>query len=116
VGDHVLLEDGACLAGATSGAVELSRERFIELAEASPYDDVWIVKDGLDEANLHSDIDFHFMGRGSRAGFRRAGLRIDWPNRRRPVKMPACASPSSAFSPFPPLPPTCRVRRPSRWH
>lgn len=36
VGDHVLLEDGACLAGATSGAVELSRERFIELAEASP--------------------------------------------------------------------------------
>ena len=65
VGDHVLLEDGACLASATSGTVELSRERFIELAEASPYDDVWIVKQGLDEANPHSDIDFHFMGRGA---------------------------------------------------
>jgi hypothetical protein len=53
VGDHALLEDGAFLASATSGTVELSREDFIELAEASPYDDIEIHRDGLDEFGVH---------------------------------------------------------------
>ncbi len=65
VGDHVLLEDGAYLASATSGTVELSRENFIELAEASPHDDIWIERKGLDETNLHSDIEFHLMDRNA---------------------------------------------------
>jgi len=63
LGDHVLLEDGAFLASATSGTVELSREQFIELADASPFDDIWIDRDGLDETNLHSDVRFHFIDR-----------------------------------------------------
>lgn len=63
LGDHVMLEDGAFLASATSGTVELSREQFIELAESSPYDDIWIVKGDLDEQNVHSDIEFHFIDR-----------------------------------------------------
>ena len=58
IGDYVLLEDGAYLASATSGTVELSREDFIELAEANPHDDIWIVRDGLDETALHSDLRF----------------------------------------------------------
>jgi hypothetical protein len=61
--DHMFLEDGAFLASATSGTVELSRERFIELADASPDDDIWIDRDGLDETKLHSDLRFHFGSR-----------------------------------------------------
>jgi len=48
LGDYVLFEDGAFLASATSGTVEQSREHFIELADFSPYDDIWIVRDDLD--------------------------------------------------------------------
>lgn len=65
VGDHVLLEDGAFLASATSGTVELSREYFIELAESNPHDDIWIERGNLDESNLQSDIEFHFMDRNA---------------------------------------------------
>ena len=63
VGDHALLEDGALLASATSGTVELSREDFIELAEASPDDDIEIDRRGLDEFAVHSDLRFRFVDR-----------------------------------------------------
>jgi hypothetical protein len=63
VGDHALLEDGAFLASATSGTVELSREEFIELAEASPHDDIEIDRRGLDEFAVHSDLKFRFVDR-----------------------------------------------------
>jgi hypothetical protein len=63
LGDYVLLEDGAFLASATSGTVELSREHFIELTDSSPYDNIWIVRNDLDETNIHSNITLHFIDR-----------------------------------------------------
>jgi S-adenosylhomocysteine hydrolase len=63
VGDRVYLEDGAVLASATSGTVELSREDFIELADKIPDDEISIERDGLDEMCVHSDITFHFGDR-----------------------------------------------------
>jgi S-adenosylhomocysteine hydrolase len=62
-GDYIFLEDGAVLASATSGTVELSREAFIELADAVPDDDIWIDRTDLDEEHVHSDIHFHFVDR-----------------------------------------------------
>ena len=63
IGDHVLLEDGAFLASASSGTVELSREAFIELAEESPLDDIEIVGKDLDTNKVHSDLRFRFIDR-----------------------------------------------------
>jgi len=79
VGDHVLLEDGAYLASATSGTVELSREGFIELAEASPHDDIWIIRDGLDESVVHSDLRIHFVDR--EATFVNGGFPVNFDGR-----------------------------------
>jgi S-adenosylhomocysteine hydrolase len=79
VGDHVLLEDGAHLVSATSGTVELSREHFIELAEASPHDDIWIERGNLDETDLHSDIEFHFVDR--QAVFVNGGFPVNFDGR-----------------------------------
>lgn len=62
-GDYVFLEDGAVLASATSGTVELSREDFIELADAVPDDDIWIDRTGIDERLPHTDVPFHFVDR-----------------------------------------------------
>ena len=79
IGDHVLLEDGAVLASATSGTVELSREQFIELADASPHDDIWIERDALDDANIHADIRFHFIDRS--ATFVNGGFPVNFDGR-----------------------------------
>jgi len=79
VGDHALLEDGAFLASATSGTVELSREDFIELAEASPYDDIEIEKRGLDEFAVHSDLRFRFIDR--EAVFLNGGFPVNFEGR-----------------------------------
>ena len=79
VGDHVLLEDGAFLASASSGSVELSREDFIELAEANPHDDIWIVRDGLDESKVHSDLRFRFIDR--EATFVNGGFPVNFEGR-----------------------------------
>jgi S-adenosylhomocysteine hydrolase len=79
VGDYVFLEDGAFLASATSGTVELSREDFIELADASPDDDIFIERDGLDESLVHSDLRFHFVDRG--ATFVNGGFPINFDGR-----------------------------------
>jgi len=79
VGDHVLLEDGAYLASATSGTVELSREQFVELADANDEDDIWIVREGLDERQLHSDLKFHFVGQ--EATFVNGGFPVNFDGR-----------------------------------
>lgn len=63
VGDAVYLEDGALLASASSGAVEMSREEFIEWADASPSDDIKILRDGLDESDMHADIRLQLVDR-----------------------------------------------------
>lgn len=63
VGDAVYLEDGALLASASSGAVELSRHDFIELADATPSDDVQVLREGLDESDVHADVRLHIVDR-----------------------------------------------------
>jgi len=63
VGDFVHLNDGAILASASSGSVELSRRDFIELAATSHDDDIWIDRASLNESNIHSDIPMHFPNR-----------------------------------------------------
>jgi len=63
VGDSTYLDDGAILVSASSGAVELSRQDFLELADASPSDDIKIARDGLDETNIHSDLSIHLVDR-----------------------------------------------------
>lgn len=62
VGDRIYLADNAVLASASSGSVELSREEFIELADTSKVDDVWIRRNGLIQTNSHSDIGFNITG------------------------------------------------------
>lgn len=79
VGDYVLLDDGAFLASATSGTVELSREDFIELADANPDDDIWIDRKGLDESRVHSDLRFHFVDR--EATFVNGGFPVNFDGR-----------------------------------
>lgn len=79
VGDHVLLEDGACLASASSGTVELSREQFVEQADANDEDDIWIVREGLDERQMHSDLKFHFVGQ--EATFVNGGFPVNFDGR-----------------------------------
>jgi hypothetical protein len=78
-GDYVFLEDGAILASATSGTVELSREDFIELADAVPDDDIWIDRTNLDEGHVHSDLHFHFVDRD--ATFLNGGFPINFDGR-----------------------------------
>lgn len=56
IGDHVYLKDGAVLASASSGSVELSRRDLIELADESQFDDIEILRDDIDLDNVHSDI------------------------------------------------------------
>jgi S-adenosylhomocysteine hydrolase len=63
VHDYVYLEDGAVLASASSGSVELSREAFIELADSSRIDDIKIRRRELDEENIHSDLQFRLVDR-----------------------------------------------------
>jgi S-adenosylhomocysteine hydrolase len=63
VQDYIYLNDGAILASASSGSVELSREDFIELADSSKIDDIKILRRGLDEENIHSDLRFQMVDR-----------------------------------------------------
>jgi S-adenosylhomocysteine hydrolase len=64
IGDRTYLEDGACLASASSGSAELSREDFIELADAVGEDDVYVKgREDLDQRSIHSDIDIHLVDR-----------------------------------------------------
>lgn len=77
--DYIHLEDGAILVSASSGTVELSREQFIEWADRCPDDEVWIERDRLDEANIHSDLVFHFVDRD--ATFINAGFPVNFDGR-----------------------------------
>lgn len=79
VGDYVYLADDALLASASSGTVELSREQFIELADDGADDDIWVMRDGLDEGNVHSDLRFQFVDRS--ATFVNAGFPVNFDGR-----------------------------------
>jgi S-adenosylhomocysteine hydrolase len=63
LGDRIYLGDGAVLASASSGTVELSRQDFIELADVSEIDDISIIREGLDERNVHSDLHIKLVDR-----------------------------------------------------
>lgn len=63
VGDYVYLEDGAVLASASSGAVELSRRDFVELADASPLDDLEVLRGSFDDADLHANLRLRLVDR-----------------------------------------------------
>jgi hypothetical protein len=79
VGDYVYLEKGALLASASSGAVELSRQAFIEMADASGDDDLWIDRAELDERNVHSNLEVHLVDRD--ATFVNAGFPVNFDGR-----------------------------------
>lgn len=79
VGDRVYLEKDAVLASGSSGSVELSREEFIELADTSPIDDIWIDRTKLKENDVHSDIVINFAGH--RATFLNSGFPINFDGR-----------------------------------
>jgi hypothetical protein len=79
VGDHVYLDDGALLASASSGSVELSRQGFIELADSSAGDDLWIDRTRLNERNVHADLKIHLVGRS--ATFVNAGFPVNFNGR-----------------------------------
>lgn len=63
VGDAVYLEDGALLVSASSGVVEMSRQDFIELADASPSDDIKVLREDLDEFDVHANIRLRLVDR-----------------------------------------------------
>lgn len=74
--DHVYLENGAILASASSGSVELSRESFIELADSSRIDDIRILRNHLNAENIHSDIQFQLVDR--QATFLNGGFPVNF--------------------------------------
>jgi hypothetical protein len=64
VGDRVFLADDAILASSSSGAAELSREQFVELADAHKGDHVEIEdRKTLRSRNIHSPIRFRLVDR-----------------------------------------------------
>jgi hypothetical protein len=79
VHDYPYLEDGAVLASASSGSVELSREEFIELSDSSEVDDIEIVRRNLNECDIHSDITFRLVDR--EATFLNAGFPVNFDGR-----------------------------------
>ena len=79
VGDGVYLEDGALLGGASSGAVELSRQELIELADASELDDIEIDRRGLDERDVHADLRLRLVDRT--VTFANAGFPVNFDGR-----------------------------------
>ena len=55
--DYVHLAHESLLISASSGASELAREDFVEYAQASAFDDVFVVnRDSLTNGNVHADI------------------------------------------------------------
>lgn len=72
LGDREYLNDGAILASASSGAVELSRREYIELADTSELDDIEIRREKLDESDLHANLEIRLVDRSvvfANAGF-----------------------------------------------
>lgn len=79
VDDYVHLDDGAVLASASSGSVELSREDFIELADSSKIDDIKILRQDLNKTDIHSDLRFHLVDR--EVTFLNAGFPVNFDGR-----------------------------------
>ncbi len=80
IGDRVFLDDGACLASASSGSAELSREEFIELADAVGEDDIYVKgREDLESRAIHSDIDIHLVDRV--ASFLNGGFPVNFDGR-----------------------------------
>jgi S-adenosylhomocysteine hydrolase len=77
--DYVYLEDEAVLASASSGSVELSREDFIELADSSELDDIMILRDVLNEADIHGDLHLQLVDR--KATFLNSGFPVNFDGR-----------------------------------
>ncbi len=63
IGDAVYLEDNAILVSASSGASELSRQEFIELADSSDVDDIVFEKSKLNVKEIHSTLIFNILGK-----------------------------------------------------
>ncbi len=77
LGDHVYLEDEAYLVSASSGAHEVNREAFVDLADSSDIDDVSIVdREKLDDMPVHSDISIELVGQS--ATFLNGGFPINF--------------------------------------
>lgn len=76
IGDRAFLNDGALLVSASSGAVELSRKEFIEIADASDHDDIEIDRDNLDETDIHANIKIRLVD--STATFVNAGFPVNF--------------------------------------
>jgi hypothetical protein len=79
VSDSVFLEDGALLVSASSGAVELSRQEFIELADASASDDIAIDRHAFDLSDVHAAIPIRLVDRT--ATFINAGFPVNFDGR-----------------------------------
>ena len=79
LGDYVYLENSAILASASSGTVELSRQDFIEFADSSSLDDIEIIRDKIDELDVHSDLRFRLIDR--EATFLNGGFPINFDGR-----------------------------------
>jgi hypothetical protein len=64
VSDRPFLADGAILVSTSSGAAELSREQFIELADTHPADEIWVHdRDTLSTRDIHSTIRIQLVDR-----------------------------------------------------
>lgn len=62
VWDYVHLNKNAVLISASSGASELAREGFVELADSSEVDDIYVKdRDTLDKKNIHYDIELSLV-------------------------------------------------------
>jgi hypothetical protein len=79
IGDHEALDDDALLVSASSGSVELSRQDFIELADAAPSDDIAIRRHGIDVSNVHASIPIDILGRC--ATFANGGFPVNFTGR-----------------------------------
>jgi hypothetical protein len=79
VGDFVYLDRRALLVSASSGAVELSRQDFLELAHASPSDDITIDDAALDAFDVHADVPMRLVDR--RVTFVNAGFPVNFNGR-----------------------------------
>ncbi len=79
LGDYVYLNDGAKLASGSSGSVELSRQDFIEFADASGRDDVYVMREEIRGEDLHGDIPMWLVDR--KVTFLNGGFPINFDGR-----------------------------------
>ena len=77
IGDRIFLEHGAYLVSASSGAAELSREEFIDMADAHPSDHIHIV--AKPAPTVHDDIEIKLVDRT--AVFANGGFPVNFDGR-----------------------------------